>query len=51
MCAYVFAPGTTQEYNVLALTYNHDNKGTPLEKKLIAALDEAAMSYKETKVN
>lgn len=48
--AYAFASGTTQEYNMLGLTYNHDIEGTPLERKLISALDEAAETYKETRI-
>lgn len=48
--AYAFASGTTQEYNMLGLKYNHDIEGTPLEIKLIAALDEAAETYNETRI-
>ncbi|MBQ8515531.1 MAG: hypothetical protein IJ496_09050 [Ruminococcus sp.] len=51
LCAYAFAPGTSMEYQMLGLNYNPDVEGTPLEKKLIAALDEAAMTYTETKTN
>lgn len=49
MYAYVFAAGTTQEHNVLALTYDRKFEGTVLEKKLKAALDEAASTYSEIK--
>ena len=49
--AYAFRSGTPRECEMLSLDYMPDVCGTPLEKKLIAALDEAAMSYKETKVN
>lgn len=47
--AYVFAPDTAMEYQALGLEYNPDVEGTSLEKKLIAALDEVATTYKETK--
>ncbi len=49
MYAYAFASGTTQKYNALALTYNRKFIGTPLERKLKAALDEAAATYSEIK--
>ncbi len=48
--AYAFRSGTTREKEMLSLDYLPDIVGTPLEKKLKAALDEAAASYKENKV-
>ncbi len=47
--AYVFAEDTTQAFNVFGLLYDRDFRGTPLEAKLKAALDEAAATYVETK--
>lgn len=49
--AYAFKSGTTREKEMLSLDYLPDVCGTALEKKLIAALDEAASTYTETKVN
>ncbi len=48
---YGFRDGTAREREAFGLTYNKDIEGTPLEKKLIAALDEAASTYTETKIN
>lgn len=45
---YAFSDGTAREREALGLTYSRDIVGTPLEKKLIAALDEAASTYTET---
>ncbi len=50
LCAYVFAKGTPLEQQVLGLTYPNGMVGTPLERKLIAALDEAAQTYTQTLV-
>lgn len=47
--AYVFSPDAVMPLDVLGLTYPASVEGTPLEKKLIAALDEAAETYTETK--
>lgn len=47
--AYVFAPGTSMSMNVFGLSYPAAVEDTPLEKKLMAALDEAAETYTETK--
>ena len=46
---YVFSAVTTQENNAFALTYDRKFIGTPLERKLKAALDEAAATYCEIK--
>lgn len=48
---YAFRDGTAREREMFGLTYNKDIEGTPLEKKLMAALDEAASTYTETKIN
>ncbi len=45
---YGFSDGTAREREALMLTYSKDIEGTPLEKKLVAALDEAASTYTET---
>ncbi len=45
---YGFRDGTAREREAFGLTCNKDIEGTPLEKKLIAALDEAASTYTET---
>ncbi len=50
LCAYVFAKGTPMEQQVLGLSYPNGMVGTPLERKLIAALDEAAQTYTQTLV-
>lgn len=44
---YGFRDGTAREREAFGLTYNKDIEGTPLEKKLMAALDEAASTYTE----
>lgn len=44
---YGFRDGTAREREAFGLTYNKDIEGTPLEKKLIAALDDAASTYTE----
>lgn len=49
--AYVFSDKTVWGHQMLGLQYNKDIEGTPLEKKLMAALDEAASTYTETKIN
>ncbi len=46
--AYAFRTGTAREKEMLFVNYNPDICGTALEKKLKAALDEAALSYKES---
>ncbi len=46
--AYAFRSGTTREKEMLSVDYLPDIVGTPLEKKLKAALDEAASTYSET---
>ncbi|MGN1137788.1 MAG: hypothetical protein ACI4SF_16400 [Oscillospiraceae bacterium] len=46
--AYAFAGGTAREYEMLCIQYKPDLSGTALEKKLIAALDKAADTYKES---
>lgn len=50
MVMYGFDRGNSWENNGLCMVYNHDVEGTPLEAKLIAALDEAAMTYTETEI-
>lgn len=50
MVMYGFDRGNSWENNGLCVVYNHDAEGTPLEAKLIAALDEAAMTYTETEI-
>lgn len=47
--AYAFKSGTTREKEMLSLDYLPDVCGTALEKKLKAALDEAASTYSEVK--
>lgn len=48
---YAFSGNTVNgECFAIALQYGKDLEGTALERKLIAALDEAAASYKENKV-
>lgn len=47
--AYAFSDETAWDHDMLGLVYNSDIENTPLEKKLISALDEAAMTYKETR--
>lgn len=47
--AYAFSDETSWDHDMLGLVYNSDIENTPLEKKLISALDEAAMTYKETR--
>lgn len=47
--AYVFSQDAVMPLDVLGLTYPTAVEGTPLEKKLMAALDEAAETYTETK--
>lgn len=44
---YGFRDGTAREREMFGVTYNKDIEGTPLEKKLMAALDEAVQTYKE----
>lgn len=44
---YGFRDGTAREREAFGLTYNKDIEGTPLEKKLMAALDEVASTYIE----
>lgn len=51
MWLYAFSEHSAMNGDVLALLYHPDVVGTPLEKKLIAALDEAAATYTETKAN
>lgn len=47
---YAFRDGTAREREMFGLTYNKDIEGTALEKKLMAALDEAASTYTEINV-
>ncbi len=49
--AYAFRSGTAREKEMLSVDYLPDIVGTPLEKKLKAALDEAASTYSETLSN
>lgn len=44
---YGFRDGTAREREAFGLAYNKDIEGTPLEKKLMAALDDAASTYIE----
>lgn len=46
---YAFSDKTIWSHEMLGLFYNADIQGTPLEKKLMAALDEAARTYREVK--
>ncbi len=48
---YAFSEHSVMDGDVLGLLYHPDVVGTPLEKKLIAALDEAAATYTEMKSN
>lgn len=48
---YAFSEQSAMEGNAICLEYHPDIVGTPLEQKLIAALDEVAMTYTETKTN
>lgn len=48
---YAFSAQSAREGEAICLEYAPDIVGTPLEQKLIAALDEAAMTYTETKSN
>ncbi len=47
MTFYGFDRGNSWEYFGMCMVYNRDVEGTPLEAKLLAALDEAAASYRE----
>lgn len=49
--AYAFANETTWDHQMLGLMYPPALEGTPLEQKLLAALDEAARTYREVGVN
>ncbi len=49
--AYAFAGGTAREYEMLCVQYSPAICGTALEKKLIAAVDHAADTYKESNLN
>lgn len=49
--AYIFSDETVWGHQMIGLQYNKDIVGTPLEKKLMAAVDEAASTYTEIKVN
>lgn len=49
--AYVFSDKTLWGHQMIGLQYNADIEGTLLESKLKAALDEAASTYTETKIN
>lgn len=48
--AYGFRKNTARELEMLSIEYNPDIVGTPLEKKLMAALDEIASTYSETNI-
>lgn len=48
---YAFRDGTAREREMFGLTYSRDIDGTLLEKKLMAALDEAASTYTESEIN
>ncbi|MGN1404302.1 MAG: hypothetical protein ACI4XB_08275 [Ruminococcus sp.] len=48
---YAFSEQSAMEGDAVCLQYHPDIVGTPLEQKLIAALDEAAMTYTESKIN
>lgn len=48
---YAFADGTAREREMFGIQYSSDIEGTPLEKKLMAALDEAVSTYSENEVN
>lgn len=45
---YALDKGINWDNNYIGVWYNTDVLGTPLEKKLMAAVDEAAATYKET---
>lgn len=45
---YALDKGINWDNNYIGVWYNPDVLGTPLEKKLMAAVDEAAATYKET---
>lgn len=47
---YGFKRGSTEQNMALAMFYNPDVVGTPLETKLISILDHAAQTYTETMV-
>ncbi|MCI7768652.1 MAG: hypothetical protein MSJ26_11840 [Oscillospiraceae bacterium] len=47
--AYAFAKDTAREHEMLCVQYDPKLSGTALEKKLIAAVQKAAATYKETK--
>ena len=47
MTLYGFDRGNSWDNFGMCLVYNRDVEGTPLEDKLLAALDEAAASYRE----
>lgn len=49
--AYAFAAGSAREYEMLCVQYDPNIAGTALEKKLIAAVDNAAATYKEENIN
>lgn len=49
--AYAFACDSAWDHQLVGVNYNPDVEGTPLEKKLMAALDEAAKTYKEAVVS
>lgn len=51
MVLYGMDRGTIRENSGIALVYNKDIEGTPLEEKLIKILDEAAETYTEKVVN
>lgn len=48
--AYAFAKNTAREHEMLCVQYDPKLSGTALEKKLIAAVDKAAATYKETNI-
>lgn len=49
--AYGFRSNTARELEMLSIEYLPDIEGTPLEKKLKAALDEIALSYSENTID
>lgn len=46
---YAFSNTTIWSHEMMGMIYNPDVQGTPLEKKLMAALDEVARTYQEIK--
>ncbi len=49
MVMYGFERGTSLQNFGMCMVYHHDVEGTPLEEKLLAALEEAAATYTEIK--